>query len=63
MAWQKNKILLISVVTDEDGKKHVSRYETNKSKGKGKPNQGKLEVMKFHKGLRKHTLHKETKFK
>jgi ribosomal protein L33 len=63
MAWQKNKVLLMSVVTDENGKKHVSRYETQKSKGKGKPNQGKMELMKMHKILRKHTLHKETKFK
>ncbi len=63
MAWQKNKVLLISTVTDKNGKKVVSRYVVNKSKGKGKPNQGKLEVMKFHKGVRKHTLHKETKYK
>ena len=63
MAWQKNKVLLMSVVTDENGKKHVSRYETQKSKGKGKPNQGKMELMKMHKTLRTHTLHKETKFK
>jgi ribosomal protein L33 len=63
MAWQKTKILLLSVIEDKDGKKHVSRYETNKSKGKGKPNQNKLAVMKFHKILRRHTLHKETKYK
>lgn len=63
MAWQKNKVLLISVVTDDEGNKLVSRYVVNKSKGKGKPNQGKLEIMKFHKGVRKHTLHKETKYK
>jgi ribosomal protein L33 len=63
MAWQKNKILLISVETDSTGKKVVSRYAKNKSKGKGKPQQGKLTLKKYNRALNKHTLHTETKFK
>jgi ribosomal protein L33 len=64
MAWQKNKILLVSVEIDQEtGKKLVSRYVVNKSKGKNKPGLEKLEVKKFHKGVRKHTIHKETKYK
>ncbi len=63
MAWQKNKILLVSVETDENGKKLVSRYVINKSKGKGKPGTKKLQLKKFHKGVRKHTIHTETKYK
>ena len=67
MAWQKNKILLVSVEIGTDGKKYVSRYVINKSKGKGKPNVDKLELMKMHKTLpaseRRHTLHKEAKYK
>ncbi|NJL96747.1 50S ribosomal protein L33 [Candidatus Gracilibacteria bacterium] len=63
MAWQKNKILLVSIEPDKNGKKQVSRYVVNKSKGKGKPSVGKMEVMKYHKELNKHTLHKEVKYK
>ena len=64
MAWQKNKILLISVETDEKtGKKVVHRYVVNKSKGKGKPQQGKLSIKKFNPILRKHVIYTESKYK
>lgn len=63
MAWQKNKILLIGEDIDKNGKKVISRYETTLSKGKGKPNQGKLELKKMHKVTRRHVVHKQTKWK
>lgn len=63
MAWQKNKILLISIETDASGKKVSHRYVVNKSKGKGKPQQGKLTLKKFNPILRKHVVYTETKYK
>ncbi len=63
MAWQKTKILLISVETDENGKKIATRYVKNKSKGKGKPQQGKLVLKKYNKALNKHTTFTESKYK
>jgi ribosomal protein L33 len=66
MAWQKNKILLVSIeeVTQADGtsKKVYHRYVINKSKAKGKPIQ-KLELKKYNPVLRKHVIYKETKYK
>jgi ribosomal protein L33 len=64
MAWQKNKILLISVETDDKtGKKTVHRYVVSKSKGKGKPQQGKLALRKYNPILRKHVTYTESKYK
>jgi ribosomal protein L33 len=63
MAWQKTKILLISTEKDKDGNKVVHRYVKTKSKGKGKPKQGKLALKKYNPILRKHTLYTETKYK
>jgi ribosomal protein L33 len=67
MAWQKNKILLISVenITDENGKtkKVYHRYLINKSKGKGKPNPGKMSIKKYNPLLKKHVVYTETKYK
>lgn len=64
MAWQKNKILLISVETNaETQKKVIHRYVINKSKGKGKPQQGKLSLKKYNPILRKHVTYTETKYK
>lgn len=67
MAWQKNKILLISVetITDKDGvaKKVYHRYLVNKSKGKGKPNPGKMSIKKYNPVLKRHTVYNETKYK
>jgi ribosomal protein L33 len=60
---QRNKILLISVETDETGKKVVHRYVKNKSRGKGKPAAGKLSLKKYNPILRKHTVYTETKYK
>jgi ribosomal protein L33 len=66
MAWQKNKILLVSVeeMTQDDGttKKVYHRYVINKSKAKGKPIK-KLELSKYNPILRKHVIYKETKYK
>jgi ribosomal protein L33 len=66
MAWQKNKILLVSVeeMTMPDGisKKVYHRYVINKSKAKGKPIK-KLELKKYNPILRKHVIYKETKYK
>lgn len=68
MAWQKNKILLVSVetITLEDGtsKKVYHRYVIRKSKGKGKPG-SKLALKKYnpHPLVRKHVLYKEVKYK
>lgn len=65
MAWQKNKILLISVETDEKtGKKVVHRYVKNKSKGKGKATTNtKLKLKKYNPILRKHVEYTESKYK
>ncbi len=63
MAWQKNKILLISVETDPNGKKIMHRYAVTKSKGKGKPSSGKLSLKKYNPILKKHVAYTETKFK
>jgi ribosomal protein L33 len=64
MAHQKTKILLISVETNEaTGKKVVHTYSTTKSKGKGKPQQGKIELKKYNPILRKHVVYKQTKHK
>jgi ribosomal protein L33 len=66
MAWQKNKILLVSIeeikLPDGTSKKVYHRYVINKSKGKGKPIQ-KLELKKYNPVLRKHVIYKETKYK
>jgi ribosomal protein L33 len=66
MAWQKNKILLVSVeeMTLADGttKKVYHRYVVNKSKAKGKPIK-KLELKRYNPILRKHVIYKETKYK
>ncbi len=65
MAWQKTKILLISVETDEStGKKVIHRYVVNKSKGKGKNQQSaKLAIKKYNPILRKHVVYTESKYK
>jgi len=64
MAWQKNKILLISVETDADGKKVVHRYVKNKSKGKTKTGTGaKLVLKKYNPLVRKHVEYTESKYK
>jgi hypothetical protein len=52
MAWQKNKILLVSVTTDSNGRKVVYRYLTNKSKGGGKA-KGNLAPLKLKNTIRK----------
>jgi ribosomal protein L33 len=66
MAWQKTKILLVSVenITLEDGstKKIMHRYVVNKSKGKGKQ-ATKLAIKKYNPRLRKHVVYNETKYK
>jgi ribosomal protein L33 len=66
MAWQKNKILLVSTEKDEAGNKVTHRYVKNKSKGKGKPQSGaqkKLTLKKYNPVLRKHVTYTETKYK
>ena len=64
MAWQKNKILLISVETDSNGKKIIHRYLKHKSKGKGKNTSNtKLSLKKYNPILRKHTVYTESKYK
>jgi ribosomal protein L33 len=60
---QKNKILLISVETDSNGRKIVHRYIKNKSRGKGKPAAGKLTLKKYNPTLRKHVTYTESKYK
>lgn len=60
---QKNKILLISVETDKDGKKIVHRYIKNKSKGKNNPQATKLKLRKYNPILRKHVEYTESKYK
>ena len=66
MAWQKNKILLVSVesIVLEDGtsKKVYHRYVVRKSKGKGKPG-SKLALKKYNPILRKRVIYKEIKYK
>lgn len=66
MAWQKSKILLVSVeeLKQEDGtmKKVYHRYVITKSKAKGKPTQ-KLQLKKYNPILRKHVVYSETKYK
>jgi ribosomal protein L33 len=67
MAWQKNKILLISVETIIDDKgnerKIYDRYVVTKSKGGAGKQLGKLKLKKYNKKLRKHTLYTEAKYK
>jgi len=65
MAWQKNKILLISKETDDNGKTVVHRYAKRKSKGTGKPQAAgnKLKLRKYNPVLRKHVEYTESKFK
>lgn len=64
MAWQKTKILLTNVETDENGKKVYTRYLTTKSKGRGKPKTGtKLQLKKYNPKLKKHVVYTETKYK
>lgn len=65
MAWQKTKILLISVETDENGKKVMHRYVKNKSKGTGKASTPgkKMVLKKYNPILRKHVAYTETKYK
>jgi ribosomal protein L33 len=66
MAWQKNKILLVSIedmiLQDGTTKKIYHRYVVNKSKAKGKPIK-KLELRRYNPILRKHVIYKETKYK
>ena len=67
MAWQKNKILLISVeeMTLADGtvKKVYHRYVIKKSKGDPSKQQAKLSLKKYNPILRKHVVYKEAKYK
>lgn len=67
MAWQKNKILLISVeeVAQDDGtvKKVYHRYVIKKSKGDPSKQQTKLTLRKYNPILRKHVVYKEAKYK
>lgn len=65
MAWQKTKILLVSVETDANGKKVMHRYVKNKSKGTGKaatPGK-KLVLRKYNPILQRHVEYTETKYK
>lgn len=66
MAWQKNKILLVSTEVDpKTGKKVHHRYLTKKSKGKA-TNSGqpvKLKLKKYNPLLKKHVEYTETKYK
>lgn len=67
MAWQKNKILLISVeeLKQPDGttKKVYHRYVIKKSKGDPSKQQSKLSLKKYNPILRKHVVYKEAKYK
>jgi ribosomal protein L33 len=65
MAWQKTKILMVSVETDDNGKKVMHRYVKSKSKGTGKATVAgkKLTLKKYNPILKKHTLYTETKYK
>jgi ribosomal protein L33 len=66
MAWQSNKILLISVeeidLPDGTKKKVYHRYVKRKSKGKGK-SLGKLKLRKYNPILRKRVVYTEAKYK
>jgi ribosomal protein L33 len=65
MAWQKNKILLVSTVVDDKGIKRMHRYVKNKSKGTGKaatPGK-KLTLRKFNPTVNRYTIYTETKYK
>lgn len=63
MAWQKNKICLLSTeVNPLTGKKITHRYLTRKSKGKNTNTANtKLARKKYNPTLRKHVLYTETK--
>lgn len=63
MAWQKNKICLVSTtVNPTTGKKVIHRYLTRKSKGKNTNNANtKLTRKKYNPFTRKHELYTETK--
>lgn len=63
MAWQKNKICLMSTEIDlKTGKKIIHRYLTRKSKGKNNNSANtKLARKKYNPVLRKHVLYTETK--
>lgn len=67
MAWQKNKVLLVSVETVVDdsgnGKKVYHRYVIKKSKGGITKQLGKLKLKKYNPILRKHTEYTEAKYK
>jgi ribosomal protein L33 len=65
MAWQKNKILLISTTTDQNGKKTVHRYIKNKSKGgnKAKGSIPPLKLKKYNPKTNSHTEYVESKYK
>ena len=65
MAWQKNKILLVSVTADSNGRKVVYRYLANKSKGGGKAkgNSAPLKLKKYNPKTNSHTVFVETKYK
>lgn len=66
MAWQKNKVILLSVeeLKQADGtiKKVVHRYIVRKSKGKPGREQKKLELKKYNPILKKHTTYKQVKY-
>ncbi len=63
MAWQKNKICLMSTEVDpKTGKKVIHRYLTRKSKGKNTNNSNnKLTRRKYNPILRKHVVYNESK--
>lgn len=65
MAWQKTKILMVSVETDANGKKVMHRYVKLKSKATGKPSTPgkKLVLKKYNPILKKHVEYTETKYK
>jgi ribosomal protein L33 len=67
MAWQKNKILLISIeeIKQDDGtvKKVYHRYVIRKSKGKAGSQPKKLVLKKYNPVLRKRVEYKEAKYK
>jgi ribosomal protein L33 len=65
MAWQKNKILMVSTVVDKNGKKVTHRYIMNKSKGgnKAKGTMPPLVLRKFNPRVNAYTEYKETKYK
>lgn len=67
MAWQKNKILLVSTeeITLPSGKtkKVFHRYVVKKSKGGSKTQVAKLALKKYNPILRKHVIYKEVKYK